>query len=89
MLPHCVDIFFKDNTTTPVSNPTLARQFQQELLSFVRYGAGTSSDWPSYGNSANIANVTMSGLQVQKDPWAEKPTCEMIMQLLEDQASGA
>ncbi|KAJ5104178.1 hypothetical protein N7532_004707 [Penicillium argentinense] len=82
-------IFFRDNTTTPVSSPTLARQFQQELLSFVRYGAGNSSDWPLYGNSSNIANVTMNGLQVQKDPWAEKPTCEMIMQLLEDRASGA
>ncbi|KAJ5115330.1 hypothetical protein NUU61_001089 [Penicillium alfredii] len=90
---HFLDInyfFFKDNTSTPVVNVSLAHQFQSELLSFLHQPAGKgSAKWPLYGDTAKTANVTANGLPTTKDPWATRPKCEKILRIIEDTATGA
>jgi hypothetical protein len=84
-------MFFKDNTSSPVSSVSLARLFQSEILKFSKEDITmrNTTTWPLYSTRSRSANITLAGLETSVDPWATKPNCETIMKAIMDERNGA
>ncbi|PGH06545.1 hypothetical protein AJ79_06484 [Helicocarpus griseus UAMH5409] len=86
--------FFQNNITTPVANVTMARQFQEYVRRFVTGARNTMTfkrleDWPLYGWSETVFNVTSRGFERQRDYWEQNQRCQILGDIIDDPENGA
>ncbi|OAX80301.1 hypothetical protein ACJ72_05370 [Emergomyces africanus] len=85
---------FQDNVTTPVTNITLAREFQEYVRQFVT-GEMNQEDfpdlsrWPKYGPEETSFNITLDGFEVQKDYWDINRRCQVQNDIFSERNNGA
>ncbi|EGD91322.1 hypothetical protein H112_01127 [Trichophyton rubrum D6] len=86
--------FYQDNTTTPVTNVNLAREFQEHMRRYITGGKNLRKftnliDFPTYGHDESIFNVTLDGWKKEKDPWEVDRRCQVLHDIFADPNNGA
>ncbi|KAE8151623.1 Alpha/Beta hydrolase protein [Aspergillus avenaceus] len=80
--------FYREDAELPVTNPSLAREFQKKLLDIL-VSDDNDDDWPLYQPGSKAANITLDGIKKSVDPWARKHNCDVIMKIIMDRKNGA
>ncbi|OJD14759.1 hypothetical protein AJ78_04933 [Emergomyces pasteurianus Ep9510] len=86
--------FFHDNVTTPVTDITLAREFQEYVRRFVTGERNQEkfpdlARWPKYGPGETSFNITLGGFEMQKDYWDINRRCQVLNDIFNDRNNGA
>ncbi|KAB8233433.1 Alpha/Beta hydrolase protein [Aspergillus alliaceus] len=81
--------FYREDTKLPVTNVSLAREFQAEILEFSTGKDRNDTDWPLYIPGTKMVNVTAAGIEQSVDLWARQPNCDIILKTITDKRNGA
>ncbi|EEQ28242.1 hypothetical protein McanMca71_005942 [Microsporum canis] len=86
--------FYQDNTTTPVTSVRLAREFQEHVRRFITDGKNKKKfpsleDFPTYGHSETIFNITLDGWKKERDYWETNRRCQILQEIIADPKNGA
>lgn len=82
---HCTDFFYINQNNTPVEKPEDAKAYQRNLLEFVY---GREIDWPVFGDSKQITNMTGDGYETVPLPEDLEARCKMVNEISQDPENG-